>query len=84
MDVFIYFPPNLGVDKDEIEDALDEVIGNLGEVSGGGIGEKGMNIDLDVEDDADPEELVELIRGVLARFKIACTKIDINGKNFAP
>ena len=84
MDVFIYFPPNLGVDKDEIEDALDEAIGDIGEVSGGGIGQKGMNIDLDVEDDADPEELADLVRATLARLNVACTRIDINGKNFAP
>jgi hypothetical protein len=84
VDVFIYFPPNLDVEKDEIEDALDEAIGDLGEVSGGGIVQKGMNIDLDVEDDADPEEIADLIRGALARLKVACTKIDINGKTFPP
>ena len=82
MDVTIHFPPNLDVDKDVIEDALDEAIGELGEVSGGGIGEKGMTIDLDVEDDADPAELVDLIRGTLKELGAPFSKIVIDGRTY--
>jgi hypothetical protein len=84
MDVFIYFPPNLDVEKDVIEDALDEAIGDLGEVSGGGLGQQGMSIDLDVEDDADPQELADLLRCALASLKVPWTRMDINGKSVSP
>jgi hypothetical protein len=84
MDVFIYFPPDIDVEKDVIEDALDDAIGDLGEVTGGGIGESGMNIDLDVEDEVAPEEIVGLIRDALAALQAAYTKIVVNGKTFAP
>jgi hypothetical protein len=80
MDVVIHFPPDLGIDQDEIEDALDDAIGELGEVSGGGIDGKGMTIDLDVEDDADPTELVGLIRGALKSLGVTASKIVIDGK----
>jgi hypothetical protein len=80
MDVFIYFAPDIDVEKDVIEDALDDAIGELGEVTGGGSGEKGMNIDLDVEDDADPGELVDLIRGALKSLGVTPSKIVIDGK----
>jgi hypothetical protein len=84
MDVFIYFPAGIDVEKDVIEDALDDAIGDLGEVTGGGIGESGMNIDLDVEDEVAPEEIVGLIRDALAALQAAYTKIVVNGKTFAP
>ena len=82
MDVFIYFPPNIALEKDVIEDTLDDVIGELGEVTGGGIGDKGMNIDLDVEDDVAPEKILELIRTALAELQAPYTKIVVAGKTF--
>lgn len=82
MDVFIYFAPGVDAAKDEIEDALDEAIGELGEVSGGGIGEKGMTIDVDCEDDVDPKHLVDLIRAALKSVGVGAERIVINGKPF--
>jgi len=82
MDVFIYFPAGIDVEKDVIEDTLDEAIGERGEVTGGGIGEMGMNIDLDVEDDVTPEEILTVIRGALAELQAPYTKIVVAGKSF--
>ena len=82
MDVFIYFPPDIDLEKDLVEDTLDEAIGERGEVTGGGIGEKGMNIDLDVEDDVAPDEILNVIRAALAELQARYTKIVINGKTF--
>ncbi len=84
MDVFITFPPDLEIGKDVIEDTLDDAIGDLGEVTGGGIGDRGMNIDLDVEDDVAPEEIVNVIRAALTELQAAYTKIVVAGKTFTP
>ena len=40
MDIFIYFTANLSMPKDEIEDALQECLGNRGEVTGSGMGDR--------------------------------------------
>lgn len=82
MDGFISLPPNLAIDKDEIEDALDDAIGELGEVSGGAVGEKGMIIDLDLEDDANPLEIVEILRNALKSLGVTATKIVVGGKTW--
>ncbi|GLO63608.1 hypothetical protein MACH09_41160 [Vibrio sp. MACH09] len=50
MDVFIYFSERLSVGIDVIEDTLDEALDGIGEVTGTGTGEKGSNIDVEVED----------------------------------
>jgi len=82
MDVFVYFAPNLDVSKDEIEDALDEAIGELGEVTGGGISNAGMTIDLDVEDDVAPKKIADLITGALKDLGLSAEKIVIQGATF--
>ena len=53
MDVFIYFSPQLSIPKDVIEDVLQECLGDRGEVTGGGIGDRGANIDIEVFDGED-------------------------------
>jgi hypothetical protein len=82
MDVFIHFPPGVDANKDEIEDVLDDAIGELGEVAGGGIDQSGMSIDLDVEDEVDPDELVGLIREALKSLGVAASKIVVGGKTY--
>ena len=80
MDIFIRFPPGVEVRKDEIEDVLDDAIGELGEVTGGSIDAKGMTMDLDVEDDADPEEIVEMIRAGLRALGVTPEQIVLGGR----
>jgi hypothetical protein len=58
MDAFIYFPPNLGVALDEFEDLLEDAMGEHGEVTGSGAGEKGSNFDLSIFDDKTPYDVV--------------------------
>jgi hypothetical protein len=82
MDVFVYFPPDIDLERDVIEDTLDDAIAERGEVTGGGIGDKGMNIDLDIEDDVAPEEILKVIRTALAELQAPYTKIVIAGKTF--
>lgn len=83
MDVFIHIPPGMDVDLEEIEDGLDEAIGELGEVAGGAISATGTVIDLDVEDDVDPAQLAGVLRSVLKGMGIAVSRIDIGGASWS-
>lgn len=80
MDASIEVPPD--ADQDAIEDALDDAIGELGEVSGGERRGSGVIIDLDVEDDVDPDELVGIIREALKSLGVTASKIVVDGKRY--
>ncbi|WP_037285164.1 hypothetical protein [Saccharibacillus sacchari] len=82
MDIFIYVGGGSAVSKDEIEDALDAMLQDRGEVSGGGVGSTGFNVDIEVFED-DPS-LVAEIRTILKRFHVPeDTAIVVDGKRFA-
>lgn len=70
MDVFIYFSERLSVGIDVIEDTLDEALDGIGEVTGTGTGEKGSNIDVEVEDCKDVTEIISLIKSVLKELSV--------------
>ena len=71
MDVFIYATPGFGHPKDQIEDALDDMLGALGEVTGGGSGESGVNIDIEIYDDQiTSDEVLTKIRALLQSFDV--------------
>ena len=62
MDIFIYFS-QLSVPRDVVEDALQDCLGDRGEVTGGGLGNRGANIDIEVFSDQDgPLILCEMKR----------------------
>ncbi|HUR38071.1 MAG TPA: hypothetical protein VM222_01205 [Planctomycetota bacterium] len=82
MDVFVTFPATLDVSADVIEDTLDDAIGERGEVAGGGVGPAGMTLELDVEDDVAPREIVDLILGALKGLGLTPEKIVVNGVTF--
>lgn len=63
MEMFIYFPPQLGIPRDEIEDLLEEHLGQNGEVTGSGAGQTGSNLDLEIFGNA--HDHVERIKGLL-------------------
>ncbi len=63
MEMFIYFPQPLGIPRDEIEDLLQEYLGQNGEVTGAGAGETGSNVDLEVFGNA--HDHVQPIKGLL-------------------
>ena len=65
MNIFIYFPKNSKVKRDVLEDAIDDILDGSGEITGGGTGNEGSNIDIEIFE-GDPanykEELINLLR----------------------
>jgi hypothetical protein len=85
VDVFIYFNERLPVGLDELEDALDAALGDIGEVTGTGVGESGSNLDLFLNDiDMTDDEIVGLIKRTLSAYKIPkSSEIVIGEKRFS-
>lgn len=81
MDIFIYFSTDPDVERDFIEERLDEILENKGVVTGGGAGVDGTNIDIELEDDNGNEETIKAIQTELIRLKMpADTYLVIDGK----
>lgn len=55
--VEIWFDGPMSVDRDDVEDALNSALQGIGEVTGGGTGESGSNLDVEV-DEQFPRDLV--------------------------
>ena len=71
MDVFIYFPDRLPYGRDELEDALNEALDGLGEVSGGGSGETGSNIDIEIfDEELTKSQIAALVRDALSTYNL--------------
>ncbi|NGZ77918.1 hypothetical protein [Saccharibacillus alkalitolerans] len=82
MDIFIYIGNGLTAPKDEIEDALDDMLQDRGEVTGGGGGNTGFNIDIETFDD--DSSLIEEVKAVLKGFRVPIdASIVIDGQRFA-
>ncbi|GEM_PF-2866130 len=82
MDIFIY-STTPGVARDEIEDALEAAHEGVGEITGGGAGENGWNIDLCVSDCQKTEEVLHVLRDVLRRHGVMEATIDAGGTGFS-
>lgn len=82
MDVFIYFPPGLEVPRDEIEDAIEACLGARGEVTGGGGGTQGSNVDIEL---FQPDKgIVAEIRRTLRELGVpAATRLVVDGEQSA-
>jgi hypothetical protein len=77
----IYFHSPLQIDRDEIEEALEDYLGERGEVVGGGSGIRGSNIDLEIEGNAAPH--LEPIKQILRKLKVPRdTTIVIKKKSY--
>jgi hypothetical protein len=62
MEIFLYWLGEAHVaGRDVIEDAIEEALGDKGEVTGGGSGDTGGNIDIEIFDEADVEPLMSEI-----------------------
>lgn len=83
MEAYLYFPPDLEVDRDDIEAGLEEAFGEAGEVTGAGSGVKGSNLDLRVHDRVGIEKTWEIIVGVLSKLEIPSANVVIDGKRFS-
>lgn len=79
-DLFIYVHGRLPVPRQEIEEAVEEVLSTLGEVTGAGLGERGANIDVEIFDEANVQPLIPRIREALLRLGLPLdTVIDSAG-----
>jgi hypothetical protein len=61
----IRFDRPLPVDRDDVEDELNEALAGVGEVSGAGSGAFGAHLDVDIDPAAARDGVVALVRGVL-------------------
>ena len=69
-DVFIYSKLTLSCGRDEIEDALDDVLADAGEVTGGGAGSAGWNIDIELISCDDTDRHVAEIARILRELAV--------------
>jgi hypothetical protein len=65
MFVEIHFPHSLEVDRDEIEDDLEDALGDDGEVVGAGTGEAGSNLDVEVGPTVGRDDALRVIARVV-------------------
>ena len=85
MYIFIHFPKNSKVSRDLIEEEIDLFLDDKGEVVGGGTGENGSNIDVEIFE-GEPHDYLEDLSRILKRtgapgstyFKIDGQKVGIN------
>ncbi|SIN79234.1 hypothetical protein [Agromyces cerinus] len=61
----IRFDRQLPVDRDDVEDELNEALDGIGEVSGAGSGAFGAHLDVDIDPAADRDEVVRRVLDVL-------------------
>lgn len=80
MEVYIYYPSPLGVPRGDITAELEELLQGRGEVTGGGGGKTGGNIDLEIQSD-DPEPVLEEVIQLLRKLDLPKgTVLDIEGR----
>jgi hypothetical protein len=65
MTAFIYFREQIDFTLDEIEDALDRALLNIGEVNGTGVGKTGSNIDIVITDASVGPDTIAKVIGTL-------------------
>jgi hypothetical protein len=83
MQVFIYYYTQLGRPRGEIEAELDTLLDGRGEVTGGGGGISGGNIDVEIDCD-DPSQVVEELRQLLRKLSLpANTILDVEGRRLS-
>lgn len=70
MFIEIHFPYQLPVDRDEIEDAISDAVGDDGEITGAGTGAFGSNLDVEITSSIDKTEVLSRIRRALRPFNL--------------
>jgi hypothetical protein len=68
--LFIYLPPGFTGARDELEDAVADLLGKRGEVTGGGAGIDGCNVDVEVFDPATTPKIVDSLVKMLRAFPV--------------
>lgn len=80
--ISIYFNSKLSIGRSAIEDDLDDILGDKGEVTGGGSGISGSNIDIDIYDGI-AADFLEPIKNILQEMKVPSdTVIVIENERF--
>ncbi|MFE2616965.1 hypothetical protein ACFXA2_25530 [Micromonospora chalcea] len=60
----------IAVDRDDIEDELNNALAGRGEVTGAGTSERGSHLDVDILATADRQAVLDAIFGVLAALNV--------------
>jgi hypothetical protein len=80
IDIYLYIPPH-DATNDAIERALEDCLGDRGEVTGSGAGAFGMNIDIAIDRRSDLHAVVQDIRRVLKMHDVPRqTQIVVDGE----
>jgi hypothetical protein len=84
MTVYVYIFGRLPCGKDEIEDALESVLGDRGGVTGSGSGPAGSNFDMLINDESmTGSQVLTLARQGFADFNLPVgTIVDLDGARF--
>ena len=84
MDVFVYFRSPLPQARDVFEDALEEQLAGIGEVTGGGSGRTGSNIDVRISSPSiGIPEVVSRVGAILKKVGAPPdTVIDLEGRRY--
>jgi hypothetical protein len=78
--MFVYWSSPLGdLERDDVEDALNEALGPDGEVVGGGSGRSGSNLDLEIS--ANPQRALAAVKAALVELGMpADTYVVMDGR----
>ncbi|MFC1438201.1 hypothetical protein ABUW04_08020 [Streptacidiphilus sp. N1-10] len=68
--VEIWFDGPMSVDRDDVEDALNSALQGIGEVTGGGTGETGSNLDVEVDGEFPKDLVVGKIFAVINELEV--------------
>ncbi len=71
-DIFIYSEAYMNDARGALEDDLEVLLGNVGEVTGGGLGASGWNIDLVIHDDDLADDWIPKIVTFLRQWGVPC------------
>ena len=69
--IYIYCPAGKsGLDRADLEEALEEFFGDAAEDSGAGSGKDGFNLDYELEEDEDPHAWADRLKPFLIRIGV--------------
>ena len=73
--LYVYLRRGLPLGRDELEDLIEDFLGERGEVTGGGSGSEGSNIDLEVRHDDDVDAVVEGVLAILRNLDVRAARV---------
>jgi len=72
--VDLYFPPELPVERDEVQAAIEADLGSVVQVVGAGVGEAGSNLDLEIVGQVGIEYLLGAAATLMAIASLALSR----------